>query len=230
MVKFAEIHGARNDARQLSPFANWMDDLLLRALDGDVEAAIALRERQLERRAVVIAERLGSSSSSSSSTVATPARPPRPPAKQIILSPRLSRPQAPPIDRSSPPPAASDGVIRNPYVHDQKRAMEQRLEYALSGDPVWLDNGGADELLGPNWRPLAEPPAEAPLYETLRLLDRRAQYQDKLEDDLANKNAEVDEAKSRIDSLKEQLERLRAGQPVNVAVATQGASHLRTMQ
>ena len=207
-----------------------MDDLLLRALDGDVEAAIALRERQLERRAVVIAERLGSSSSSSSSTVATPARPPRPPAKQIILSPRLSRPQNPPTDRSSPPPGASDGVIRNPYVHDQKRAMEQRLEYALSGDAVWLDNGGADELLGPNWRPLAEPPAEAPLYETLRLLDRRAQYQDKLEDDLANKNAEVDEAKSRIDSLKEQLERLRAGQPVNVAVATQGASHLRTMQ
>ena len=50
------------------------------------------------------------------------------------------------------------------------------------------------------------------------------------QDDLANKNAEVDEARSRIDSLKEQLERLKAGQPVNVAVATQGASHLRTMQ
>ena len=85
------------------------DDLLLRALDGDLEAAVALRKRQLARTA----SRRRAAAASAAAAAAQPAA------------------------KAPAPPQQHESLMVQPQ-REQQRVVDSLLENALSGNCVWL--------------------------------------------------------------------------------------------
>ena len=171
-----------------------MDDLLLRALDGDSEAAAALRRRQAARLELVAA--------------AAGTRPP-------------SSRRRHPTHRSSSDLKADestlleghDRVVRDPHSHEWVAFTEGLLENALSGSGVWLDDGHCYELL---CRERAAPASEPSLIGTLALIQQRASRQEQLESERRARDAELDAARAGVsqyekmrDELLSQLAQMR---------------------
>ena len=96
-----------------------MDDLLMRALDGDVEAAVALRQRQRDRAHL----RRQTLAAEAASIAASKAKP------------------------HATTTVSQNMVVCDPHSHEQTHHVDGLITDALSGSGVWIGDGAAGALL-----------------------------------------------------------------------------------